>query len=156
MDRLATFLATWGYSGLIRPAPGTWGTLAAMPFAWALVHWGNAFILGLAILLVFLIGLWATARHMTATQNPDDPSEVVIDEVAGVWVACLALPDASAGGLIGAFLLFRLFDIWKRGPVGWADRRLKGAFGVMADDLIAGAMAAVSLALILRLLEVAL
>ena len=76
-----------------------------MPFAWALVHWGNAYILGLAILLVFLIGLWATARHMTATQNPDDPSEVVIDEVAGVWVACLALPDASAGGLIGAFLL---------------------------------------------------
>lgn len=153
MDRFATFLATWGYSGLIRPAPGTWGTLAGMPFAWALVHWGNALIICIAVAIALVVGLWATSRHMAATSNPDDPSEVVIDEVAGVWVACLALPDAGIGGLVGAFLLFRFFDVWKRGPVGWADRHIKGALGVMADDIIAGALAAISLTVILQLME---
>lgn len=154
MNAIATFLATWGYSGLIRPAPGTWGTLAGMPFAWALVHWGDALSIGVAVTCVVIVGLWATGRHMAATQNADDPSEVVIDEVAGLWVTCLALPEATIGGLLGAFVLFRFFDIWKRGPVGWADRRLKGAVGVMADDIIAGVLAAICLTLIYRLLEV--
>jgi phosphatidylglycerophosphatase A len=153
MNAVATFLATWGYSGLIRPAPGTWGTLAGLPFAWALVYWGNTTIIVAAVVAVFLIGLWAADRHMAATQNPDDPSEVVIDEVAGLWVACLALPEASIVGLAGAFILFRFFDIWKQGPVGWADRHLKGAFGVMADDIVAGGLAAICLVIIYRVLE---
>lgn len=153
MNGVATFVATWGYSGLIRPAPGTWGTLAGLPFAWALVYWGNSLSIVVAVLAALVIGYWATARHMAATANPDDPSEVVIDEVAGLWVACLALPEPSIGGLIGAFLLFRFFDIWKKGPVGWADRRLKGAFGVMADDIIAGGLAAISLTVILYVME---
>lgn len=153
MNQIATFLATWGYSGLIRPAPGTWGTLAGLPFAWALVHWCSTEVIALAVVATLVIGYWATARHMAATSNPDDPSEVVIDEVAGLWVACMALPEATVGGLIGAFVLFRFFDIWKRGPVGWADRRLKGAFGVMADDIIAGGLAAICLTIILTVLE---
>jgi len=154
LNRLATFVATWGYSGLIRPAPGTWGTVAGMPFAWALLHWGNWTTTLVAILLAVVIGFWAARRHMATTQNPDDPSEIVVDEVAGLWVACLALPDANLWWLLAAFFLFRLFDVWKPGPVGWADRRLKGAAGVMADDLVAGAMAGIVLLAAMRLLEV--
>ena len=74
-----------------------------------------------------------------------DPGEVVIDEVAGMWIALLP------AGLIWwqillAAMLFRLFDILKPGPVGWADKRLPGGLGIMADDLIAGALAALVLA----------
>ena len=102
MNGVATFVATWGYSGMLRPAPGTWGTLAGLPFAWALLHWGDTLSIVVAVLLALIVGYWATARHMAATANPDDPSEVVIDEVAGLWVTCLALPEPSIGGLIGA------------------------------------------------------
>ena len=81
-----------------------------------------------------------------------DPSEIVIDEVAGQWIALLpiAFGAANAGvgvtalwpGWVAAFVLFRLFDIWKPGPVGWADRR-HGPLGVMLDDVIAGVLAAI-------------
>ncbi len=70
-----------------------------------------------------------------------DPGWVVIDEFAGQWITLAALPRPGTGGLLIAFILFRLFDITKLGPVGWADRR-HGAFGIMADDVIAGLVAA--------------
>ena len=73
-----------------------------------------------------------------------DPGWGVIDEFAGQWITLLALPRPSAAGLIAAFLLFRVFDITKLGPVGWADRQ-HGAFGIMADDIIAGVIAAILL-----------
>ncbi|HEX4272370.1 MAG TPA: phosphatidylglycerophosphatase A, partial [Rhizomicrobium sp.] len=87
----------------------------------------------------------------------DDPSECVIDELAGQWLAC-AFCLLTFGGLIPvshislpvfllAFLLFRLFDIWKPWPVSWADQKLKGGLGVMTDDMIAGLMAGVLVAL---------
>jgi len=75
-----------------------------------------------------------------------DPGWVVIDEFAGQWITLLALPRPTAAGLVLAFVLFRLFDITKLGPVGWADRQ-HGAFGIMADDVIAGVIAALLLAL---------
>jgi phosphatidylglycerophosphatase A len=80
-----------------------------------------------------------------------DPGWVVIDEFAGQWITLLALARPTVPGLIAAFLLFRLFDITKLGPVGWADRQ-HGAFGIMADDVIAGIIAAVLLGA-LRLLR---
>ena len=70
-----------------------------------------------------------------------DPGWVVIDEFAGQWITLLALARPRSPGLIAAFVLFRLFDITKLGPVGWADRQ-HGAFGIMADDVIAGVIAA--------------
>jgi phosphatidylglycerophosphatase A len=70
-----------------------------------------------------------------------DPGWVVIDEFAGQWITLLALARPTVPGLIAAFLLFRIFDITKLGPVGWADRQ-HGAFGIMADDVIAGIIAA--------------
>ncbi len=83
------------------------------------------------------------------TRIDGDPGWVVIDEFAGQWITMLALSRAGLAGLLLAFALFRLFDITKLGPVGWADRR-HGAFGIMADDVIAGLIAA-ALLLLLRL-----
>lgn len=146
----ARLLATFFGVGLLRPAPGTWGALAALPAALLLHQIGGPVAMTAGILGVFLLGWWATER---ATRGSDDhdPSEIVIDEVAGQWVALLpvsigAMHSGTAitalwPGWLAGFLLFRLFDIWKPGPVAWADRR-HDALGVMLDDLIAGVMAA--------------
>ncbi len=138
---------TVGGLGRLRPGPGTWASAAATVAGLGLWQVAGFPGLLLATLLVTLLGLWACGQHLLPDEDPD---EVVIDEVAGQWLA-LCLPAAAFFGIgwqgalpwpawVGAFLLFRLFDIWKPGPVGWADRR-GGAPGVMGDDLIAGAMA---------------
>jgi phosphatidylglycerophosphatase A len=146
---IARLIATVFFVGYLRPAPGTWGSLAALPLAWVLHQLGGVGLLGIAILIVFAAGVWAT-REMTRGAADHDPSEVVIDEVAGQWIALLPLSYAASvhgidilvmwPGWIAAFVLFRLFDITKPGPVGWADRR-SDAIGVMLDDVIAGAFA---------------
>lgn len=149
-------IATFFGVGLLRPAPGTWGSLAALPAAWAVHLAGGLPALVLATVAVFALGWWASARETAQGADPD-PSEIVVDEVAGMWVALLPV---SAGawmlaldplrlwpGIVAAFVLFRLFDIWKPGPVGWADRR-HDPLGLMLDDIIAGAMAAVGVALL--------
>ena len=145
----ARLVATFFGAGLLRPAPGTWGSLAALPAAWALMQGGLWPFLAAAVVIAPL-GYWATVRVMAETGN-DDPSEVVIDEVLGQWVALIpvAWGAAFAGvaverlwpGWLAAFVLFRLFDIWKPGPVGWLDRR-HDALGVMGDDVVAGVLAA--------------
>ena len=150
----ARWIATVGGVGLLRPAPGTWGTLAAMPMAWALHMAGGFALLAAATLAVTALGWWAVDRAAQGMADPD-ASEFVIDEVAGMW---LALWPVSLGatlqgvdvlalwpGWIAAFGLFRLFDIWKPGPVGRADR-LGTPWGVMADDLLAGIFAALGVA----------
>ncbi|MDG1170660.1 MAG: phosphatidylglycerophosphatase A [Sulfitobacter sp.] len=136
--------------GHIRPAPGTWGSLVALPWAWALHVIGGFPLLALAIVIACGLGWWATAR-MTAGSDDHDPSEIVIDEVAGQWIALIPLSYAAWSmeisilamwpGWIAAFALFRFFDITKLGPVGWADRR-GDPLGVMLDDVIAGVFAA--------------
>ena len=146
---IASLVATVGGVGHLRPAPGTWGSAAALPMAFLVMQAGAA-AFTLACLAAIAVGLWATAA-VTAGRPDHDPSEVVIDEVAGQWVALLpvAWGAQAAGapvlalwpGWIAAFALFRLFDIWKPGPVGWADRKAT-ATGVVLDDVIAGAMAA--------------
>ncbi|XDA96707.1 phosphatidylglycerophosphatase A [Sulfitobacter sp. LCG007] len=149
--RVARIIATVLGVGYIRPASGTWGSLVALPWGWLLHVIGGFPLLLLGIVAAFLGGWWATGK---ATQGSDDhdPSEIVIDEVAGQWIALLPLSFASWRmgidilamwpGFIAAFLLFRLFDIWKPGPVGWADRR-GDPLGVMLDDVFAGIAAAV-------------
>lgn len=136
--------------GHLRPAPGTWGSLAAIPAAWGLHLLGGPILLGLGVIVSFALGWWATALE-TKGKSDHDPSEIVIDEVAGQWLAFLPVSIGAAHtgaalaalwpGWIAAFVLFRLFDIWKPGPVGWADRR-GDALGVMLDDIIAGVFAA--------------
>ncbi|KAA2212697.1 phosphatidylglycerophosphatase A family protein [Teichococcus oryzae] len=127
-------LASMGGIGFVRPAPGSWGSALVLPAALA----GPEACLLLAALLT-LIGWWALER---LPDRHADPGWVVIDEGAGQCLALAALPlGAGPAGVALAFLLFRLFDITKPGPVGWADRR-KGTAGVMLDDLFAGALAA--------------
>ena len=149
---MTRFIATFAYVGLLRPAPGTWGSAAALPIAYLLHIFGGLPALMIATVLVFAVGWWATAAQTRGKDN-HDPSEIVIDEVVGQWIALWpisasvwsfagALPAQYPGWLLG-FAFFRLFDITKPGPVGWADKRAD-AFGVMFDDVIAGALAALS------------
>jgi phosphatidylglycerophosphatase A len=145
--RLSRAIATFGYVGLLRPAPGTWGSLAALPVAWGLHVAGGPVLLVVATVAVTLLGWWAVAG-----EGGEDRSEYVIDEVAGQWIALVpvSIGAAHAGvdilalwpGWVVAFLAFRLFDIWKPGPIGWADRK-RGATGVMLDDILAGLAAAI-------------
>ena len=137
-------IATWFGAGLIPKAPGTWGSLAALPFAWALLHFGNMWWLAGAAVLVFLVGWWASDVYVTSTGQAD-PGAVVIDEVAGQWLALLPASASVWWHWALGFALFRFFDIVKPWPIGWADRRLKGGFGVMIDDVIAGVLAGVLL-----------
>ena len=143
-------ITTFGGVGLLPKAPGTWGSLAALPFTYALHYLGGFPLLALATLAVFALGLWAT-RIETAGSENYDPSEIVIDEVVGQWLALWAL---SAGlwfvgqpphvfpwpGVVGGFILFRLLDISKMWPVSIFDR-MTTPFGVMMDDVVAGLMA---------------
>ncbi|RKF15185.1 phosphatidylglycerophosphatase A [Roseovarius spongiae] len=152
--RLWSMIATVGGAGHMRPAPGTWGSFVALPMAWLLHVIGGPWLLIIFIIVAFISGLLATA-NVTRGQADHDPSFVVIDEVVGQWIALLPLSigAAHAGaaitalwpGWIAAFVLFRLFDIIKPGPVGWADRR-GDVLGVMLDDVIAGAFAAIGVA----------
>lgn len=146
------WIATFFGVGLMRPGPGTWGSLAALPAAWVIHVLGGFPALALASIVVFVLGWWVTVIE-TAGRDDPDPSEIVIDEVAGMWIALwpVSLGAAMQGvsmlalwpGWVVAFLAFRLFDIWKPGPIGWADRR-HDPLGVMLDDVIAGAFAAVA------------
>lgn len=149
---MSRLVATFFYVGYLRPAPGTWGSAAALPAGYLLHALGGPLALATAILLAFGAGLWATAR-MTAGAEDHDPSEIVIDEVVGQWLALLPVSWGfyNAGldpwsfpwpGWVAAFVLFRAFDILKPGPVGWADRR-PGPMGVMLDDVIAGIFAGI-------------
>jgi len=123
-------------SGFVPGAPGTAGALLGLLLGVPLLL-APPGVLALGVLLVSLLGLWA----IRTARIEGDPGWVVIDEIAGQWVALLGLARPTAVGLAAAFVLFRLFDIVKPGPVGWADRQ-GGAAGIMADDLIAGAIAA--------------
>ncbi len=152
---LAQFLGTCCGTGYLRPAPGTWGSLLALPVTYGLHSLGGFPLLAVCTIAAILAGLWA-ATEMTRGQEDLDPSEFVLDELAGQMLAywALSLPAWMHGlditalwpGWVAGFVLFRLFDIWKPGPVGWADRK-KGPFGVMMDDVIAGVMAALGIVL---------
>ena len=148
---IARMIGTVGGVGYFRPAPGTWGSAAALPLAWCLHILGGFPLLMVALGAVFAAGWWATIQ-MTAGQSDHDPSEIVVDEVVGQWIALAPLSFAAWDrgidilamwpGWIAAFGLFRLFDIWKPLWVGAADRR-GDPLGVMLDDVIAGVFAAV-------------
>lgn len=140
----AVLAATGLGVGLLPGAPGTWGSLVALPVALGLQVWIGPWGLVGAIVLVFVLGLWSVGRVIGGPAG-DDPGPVVIDEVAGQWLTLLFVPPDLVLYLAG-FLLFRLADILKPWPVGWADRAVKGAFGVMLDDLLAGLYAGAALA----------
>ena len=144
-------IATVCCTGYLRPAPGTWGSLAALPLAWLIYEAGGYWLLIVLGVVLFFAGVKAT-EHMAAETGDHDPSCVVVDEVIGQWVALLPVVIGASNaqveitalwpGWLAAFVLFRLFDIWKPGPIGWADRK-ETAVGVMLDDVFAGIFAAI-------------
>lgn len=149
--KIAVLIATLFRIGYIRPASGTWGSLISLPYAWLLHVLGGFPLLLAGISAAFIIGWWATAQ-MTQGSDDHDPSEIVVDELVGQWIALLPLSYAAWTmqisilamwpGWIAAFALFRLFDIWKPLIIGWADKR-GDALGVMLDDVFAGIFAAI-------------
>lgn len=150
MDRL---LCIWFGAGLLKPAPGTWGSAVAVALGLLLHRIGHFPLLAIATIAVTFTGYWAVRRYTAGMEDPDR-SEIVIDEVAGQWLA-LCFPSAGFWlmglpaemfpypGWVAAFLFFRLFDIWKPWLVGRADRE-GGTAGVMNDDLWAGLFAGIA------------
>ncbi len=136
----ATWVATWGGCGLMQPGPGTWGTIGGLPFGIILLMFGGIPALVIAAAICFVIGLWAS-KHFEKMVREKDSGMIVIDEVVGVWIAMIPALLTPVSILL-AFVLFRLFDIFKPFPISWLDKRLTGPFGVMIDDVLAGIFAA--------------
>jgi phosphatidylglycerophosphatase A len=138
-------------SGLTPKAQGTFGSLAAI-VPWLLLRdlsvpaW-----LGI-IVVAFAIGVWAcdVAGRILGV---DDHRSLVWDEFVGLWITLLPAVVAPWWAVIAGFLLFRVFDVWKPWPIAWFDRRVKGGFGVMLDDVIAGIFAGIVLYLVLLLVR---
>jgi phosphatidylglycerophosphatase A len=139
-DQPATLIATWFGCGMLPGAPGTWGSLAALPFAWAIVRTGGPPALLAAATALFLLGWWAAGATARAL-GLKDPGVIVVDEVVGQWLTLVVAPFDPVGWAAG-FVLFRLFDIVKPWPVRWADRRVPGGLGIMLDDALAALYAA--------------
>ena len=149
----AGWLACGFGSGLAPVAQGTFGSLAAL-LPWLLLR-ELPLPIYLAVLLIgFAAGVWACNMASRALGVADHRS-LVWDEFIGQWIALLPLLVLPAPwwAIVLGFVLFRLFDVWKPWPISWLDRRVKGGMGVMVDDVVAGAFAAVVLALGLHLLR---
>ena len=142
------FLAFGFGSGLAPRAPGTAGSLAAIPLYLALGRLPFAVYLALVI-LISLAGIWICQRASDELGVHDHPG-IVWDEFAGFLVTMIPAPLSWLWVLVG-FALFRLFDICKPWPISWVDRRCKGGLGIMLDDLIAGGFAAAVLFLLIGL-----
>jgi phosphatidylglycerophosphatase A len=135
MSHLAIFIATFGYVGYFPIAPGTAGSLAALPL-YALVRWVGTPAVELATLVaVVAIGIWAANGTERALKRKD-PGPVVIDEVLGMLLT-LAFMPLSGWGIAVGFLLFRILDVIKPFPAGRLEH-LPGGLGIMADDAMAG------------------
>ncbi len=136
-------------SGLIRPAPGTWGTLLAWGL-WALAApSGPAWAIGLFLLVAYIYGCWAAGR-VGRELGVSDHSGMVWDEMVAFWLVLWLTPGTLAAQAC-AFVLFRVFDIAKPPPIRQFDLRLKNGFGAMFDDLLAAVFTLLVLALAIRL-----
>ena len=129
-------------SGLAPKAPGTFGTLAAIPIYLLIAGWPLAAYL-LLTLIACVAGIWICGRAARDFGVHDHPA-IVWDEIAGFLITMIAAPAGFVWLVLG-FLLFRLFDILKPWPIGWLDRRVGGGTGIMIDDIVAGVFAALVL-----------
>lgn len=140
---------TFFYSGLLRPAPGTWGSLAGVIAGVGIYHYIGLETLFMASILLFLASIGVIDSY-EAKSNTHDDSSIVIDEVAGVWLAIsialsswqqLEMAEFGWISVVLAFIFFRILDITKPSIIGRLDRNLKGGLGVMSDDMVAGLFA---------------
>lgn len=129
------FIGTWFGVGLIPKAPGTFGSIAALPFAWVIESCCGHTALFIASIAAFLVG-WIACHFYLPHTDAKDPKEIVIDEVSGQWLLLSFMPQTVISYAVG-LLLFRFFDIVKPWPVRIADRKIHGGFGVMFDDTLA-------------------
>lgn len=135
MNNFAKIIASMFYVGKLPIAPGTWGSLAAFVIWLLIIPHISSYTLIVLILVLFGFGV-IISSHLENTIDEKDPSIIVIDEWVGQWIALLFLPKSIIWGTI-AFLLFRLFDIWKPFPANKLDK-LNGGWGIMLDDVMAG------------------
>lgn len=145
----ANFLALGAGSGLAPVAPGTFGTIAAIPLAMLMPN--ELAIYTLVVLVLFVIGVWlcdACANNLGVHDHP----AIVFDEWVGYLITMIAIPK-SLWFLALGFVLFRIFDVLKPWPIGMADKRISGGLGIMVDDVIAGIFAAICLHAIIFLLS---
>ena len=145
MNRVAWLVSGWFGCGCAPVAPGTVGSAAALAVAVALVEWRGWPAWSFAVLAAaaFLPAVWAsgaTARQL----KTKDPHFVVVDELLGQWIAFAGMRTVNWKAWLAAFLLFRLFDIWKPAPVRQLEA-LPGGFGIVLDDVMAGIYAALVL-----------
>ncbi len=133
------FLAFGFGTGLAKKAPGTWGTLAGlalMPLLYLLPLWLGLVVIGLAS----VFGIWLCGR-VADDLGVHDHGGIVWDEIVGIWITLIMLPNAWQWWLLG-FVLFRILDIFKPWPISWLDRHVGGGLGIMLDDMLAGLIAA--------------
>lgn len=139
------FLAFFGF-GLLPKAPGTWGSVAGAVAAYFVLYFFSATTLLLASILLFLVSI-SVIDDFEKKVNSHDESFIVIDEVAGVWLA-IAISGATISQLVLSLVLFRVLDIKKPSIIGRIDRNVKGGLGVMGDDMVAGFFAGIISAMI--------
>jgi len=145
IKRPACFLGLGFGSGLAPVAPGTFGTLAAIPIYLLMQNLSLLAYIALTV-VAFFVGIWI-CQQSADWLGKDDPSAVVWDEIVGYLITMIAAPTGWLWIVIG-FVLFRLFDILKPWPISLADREIHGGLGIMVDDVIAGIFSAVILQII--------
>jgi phosphatidylglycerophosphatase A len=133
------WMACWFGSGRLRPAPGTMGSIAAIPFGFAIAHFAGFIGLALASISLLCLGTLA-ADYWGKKSGTVDDQTIVVDEVVGMWIACIPAEEHWDLWFIG-LVLFRFFDVWKPWPASFFDNRSKGGFDVMMDDVVAGVYA---------------
>lgn len=154
------FLTFFG-SGLSPKAPGTAGSIAAFIVGIGILYTLGANTLFMLTLAISVIAIFEINKYEAIT-NSHDNSEIVIDEVSGMWIAMLIIQSVittvdsvavMAFGYASSFLFFRIFDILKPSTIGWIDRKIKGGLGVMGDDVLAGIASGLLSGLIIVVIE---
>jgi phosphatidylglycerophosphatase A len=143
-------LLAFGFgSGLAKYAPGTFGTLVAIPLYLA-ISGLPAWLYAVTVIAAFALGVWL-CDTVSSDLGVHDHGGIVYDEFVGFWITMFLVPP-SLVAVVAGFALFRLFDIWKPGPIRWCDRSVGGGFGIMLDDVLAGVAACATLHVLLRVL----
>ena len=143
--KLANYFSTVVKIGYLPLAPGTWGSLAALAFWYLILPTISSITFIVIIVIILVLGIY-TSSITESVLDKKDPSIIVIDEWVGQWIALLFLPKLFVWGIV-AFALFRLFDIWKPYPIHRLDN-IKGGFGIMIDDVLAGIYALIGVQLL--------
>ncbi|PIE67573.1 MAG: hypothetical protein CSA23_03060 [Deltaproteobacteria bacterium] len=136
--KIVAFVATGGWIGYAPIAPGTFGSIVALPLCWMIASLSTR--IAIIVLLVLIAASTWVSHEAEKMAGQDDPSHVVVDEICGMAVALFGFSFAPPNIICG-LAFFRLFDILKPFPIGWVDKKVSGGWGIMLDDLLAGMIA---------------